>query len=174
MFKVIKIITWKHVIVYSILTLLIYFIMIFFTLEKITDDINGILVFDLSPMGYSLEEAKIILDSMSYETKNFYKFVQLPIDFLYPIILALFMSSFFIKIRAYFKVPSIFIYSPFVITLFDYSENVLVYFMLNDIYNSIIVNISSVCTILKSISTTINMVFAQYVREAIGKICYYG
>lgn len=60
--------------------------MMLWTLPKITADANGLLVFDLRPGGYSLQEAKEFLAALSVEGNEYYRGVQQWLDTAFPLL----------------------------------------------------------------------------------------
>ncbi|MFZ2103211.1 MAG: hypothetical protein WAU86_21870 [Oricola sp.] len=71
------------------LTLADYFVMIFWSIPRLTADAGGLAVFDMRPGGYSFEEAKAFLAALSAEGAAFYANVQHRLDAAYPALLAL-------------------------------------------------------------------------------------
>jgi hypothetical protein len=69
-------------------TTLVYVIMVFWSLPKISAMAGGQMPFDLRPMGYSLEEARNFLGALSDEGRAFYLGTQHSLDTLYPPLLA--------------------------------------------------------------------------------------
>lgn len=77
----------------------ILLLMLLITFPQINDKL-GTEAFDLRTFGYSIEEAKMMLQNLDQITINFYLFPQLfLLDILYPILLALFLSTLIIESR---------------------------------------------------------------------------
>ena len=70
-------------------TLLIYVVMVTWSLPRIAADAGGLRAFDLRPMGYTFAEAKEFLASLSPEGTQFYLNTQHRLDILYPGLMAL-------------------------------------------------------------------------------------
>lgn len=105
--------------------------------------------FDLSIKGYNLQYALNYISSMSDEIIKFYSYVQIPIDIIFPISTAFFS----LMLLAYFNrtvdVNSSLYLLPILCCIFDLTENILIFIMLNWRVTSTIVKLSSTLTILK-------------------------
>ncbi len=80
----------KKIIIYLLIAMTIFTVMTVFTLPEIKAETNDLEVFDLRPEGYTVEEGQEILDNLSQRGQIMYRYVQLPLDFLYPLFLYLF------------------------------------------------------------------------------------
>ena len=92
--------TGKKVLTFFVLSSVVYFAMIFFTIPKLTDFANGLQIFDMKPNGYSFTYAKELLGNLGKSGRNFYLFRQLPLDFVYPFLFMMsniLILSFFLK-----------------------------------------------------------------------------
>lgn len=70
------------------LALVIYLVMVAWSLPRIAADAGGLRAFDLRPAGYSHEEASAFLSALSPEGTRFYLDVQHRLDLAYPGLLA--------------------------------------------------------------------------------------
>ena len=69
-----------------------------FTFPIINAQIGGA-AFDIRTLGYSVSEARTILDNLNDQTIELYLFPQLTLlDLIYPALLALFLSSFLFRL----------------------------------------------------------------------------
>ena len=64
--------TGKKVLTFFVLSSVVYFAMIFFTIPKLTDFANGLQIFDMKPNGYSFTYAKEFLGNLGKSGRNFY------------------------------------------------------------------------------------------------------
>ena len=134
--------------------------MMIFTLPVINDQI-GTKVFDLQTLGYSVSVAESIVENLNNETTSLYLFPQLTLlDLLYPILLALFLSSILFRLfsitETKSKIASILLVIPFMAMLFDYAENICVILMISKSLEltKTLVLLSSSLTILKGLFTS--------------------
>ena len=120
-----------------------------------------LVLFDMSPMGYSYIQAIELLTSLGIEGRNAYLSVQLPLDFIYP---GMFSVSYALLItwmlKQYLPKDSklFFIaFVPFLAGGFDYLENISIIVMLDsfpDISENL-VSSASAFTIVKSGATSV-------------------
>lgn len=151
----------KRVLILFILTNLIYISMLMYSLPLVSSFAPELVLFDMSPMGYSYAQAIKLLTSLGAEGRNAYLSIQLPLDFIYP---GLFAVSYALLITWVFKhylpIDSKFYFIafiPIIAGVFDYLENTTIIMMLNsfpDISENI-VTISSLFTIVKSVATSL-------------------
>ena len=86
------------IIILFLLAHLVLFLMMVFTFPRINTQI-GTQAFDLKTFGYSQEEATLMIQNLDQSTIDFYIFPQLLLlDILYPILLALFLSTLIIRL----------------------------------------------------------------------------
>ena len=141
----------------------ILLLMLLFTFPHINAKL-GTEAFDLKTFGYSQEEAIRMLQNLDKVTIDFYIFPQLfLLDLLYPILLALFLSTLIvrlsnlIKINEYHAFSNLFIL-PFIAMIFDFIENVMITLMLINPINVTpeVIKTASICTQLKGAFTTLS------------------
>lgn len=151
------------IIVLFLLAHAVFFTMMLFTFPKI-NAVIGTEAFDISTLGYSVETAREILTNIDEPTTDLYLYVQLAIlDVLYPILLALFLSSW---IRWLWRINgftnssafSWLYWFPFSHMLIDYLENIFIAIMLNKgpAVSDGIIQIASMLTITKGLLTTVS------------------
>ena len=154
--------TGKVVLAYIVPAIVVYFIMLLYTIPQVSAYAQGIAIFDLLPSGYSFEYAIKLLDALGSEGREVYLYRQLPLDFIYPGLFAisccLLLSWIFLKTQ---KTNSKIFYLcsiPIAAGLFDYFENVLIINILTSYPNvsEFVVSFASVITITKS---SITMIF---------------
>jgi len=119
-------------------------------------------VFDLRTFGYSLEEAQTILGNLDQQAIDLYIFPQLLVlDVLYPILLALFLSSLLFRLTRSIKFRSrllpLLLLLPFLAMVFDYLENACILLMITETLEPSAwgVSLSSFFTLSKSILTSV-------------------
>ncbi len=76
--------TGKVVLAFIIPAIIVYFIMLLYTIPQVSAYAPGINLFDLSPTGYSFEYAIKLLDTLGSDGRELYLYRQLPLDFIYP------------------------------------------------------------------------------------------
>lgn len=83
---------WKHYWFLFLGTFAIYLVMVLWSLPLISDAAGGLIPFDMRPSGYSFEEVKAFLSSLSKEGAYHYENTQLRLDTAYPGLLALVLA----------------------------------------------------------------------------------
>ena len=151
----------KTVLLLFIITNLIYASMLMYSLPLVSSYAPELVLFDMSPMGYSYIQAIELLTSLGIEGRNAYLSVQLPLDFIYP---GMFSVSYALLItwmlKQYLPKDSklFFIaFVPFLAGGFDYLENISIIVMLDsfpDISENL-VSSASAFTIVKSGATSV-------------------
>ncbi|MEP2532015.1 hypothetical protein [Shimia sp.] len=68
--------------------LLVYLVMVLWSLPFIAEQADGLVPFDMRPLGYTPEEARTFITALSEEGRVFYLDVQHMLDFIYPALLA--------------------------------------------------------------------------------------
>lgn len=153
----------KGIITLFFLAHIVLLLMMLFTFPVINDKL-GTLAFDLKTFGYSYDEVVIMIQNLDDSTIDLYLFPQLfLLDVLYPVLLALFLSTLIVRLMNLIGLRSNFVYSnlfllPFIAMGIDYLENILIAMMITgtiEISESI-VNLSSTFTQLKGLFTTIS------------------
>jgi len=154
----------KNICILFVVSHLVLLMMMIFTLPVINDQI-GTKVFDLQTLGYSVSVAESIVENLNNETTSLYLFPQLTLlDLLYPILLALFLSSILFRLfsitETKSKIASILLVIPFMAMLFDYAENICVILMISKSLEltKTLVLLSSSLTILKGVFTSITWI----------------
>ncbi len=68
--------------------MLVYFLMVFGSLADI-ERITGVKAFDMRPNGYSYADALALISALGEEGRRVYLLMQIPLDTLYPALLAI-------------------------------------------------------------------------------------
>ena len=148
----------KRVCILFIASHLILLSMMLFTFPVINNQI-GTKAFDLQSFGYSVSTAESIVNNLNTQTTQLYLFPQLTfLDLLYPLLLALFLSSLLFRFtNVNNKLGRFILIIPFLAMVFDYSENICVILMISKSINlsESFVLLSSSFTILKGTLTSI-------------------
>jgi hypothetical protein len=153
--------TGRVVLAFIIPAMVVYFIMLLYTIPQVTRYASGINLFDLSPTGYSFGYAIELLDTLGSTGRELYLYKQLPLDFIYPGLFAvscsLLLSWLFQKSQKANSKLFYFCYVPVVAGLFDYFENIFIVRILASYPNvsEVSVSLASSMTIVKSALTTV-------------------
>ena len=156
-----KVSTGKVVLAFFIPAIIIYFIMLLYTIPQVTEYAPGMKLFDLSPTGYSIEYANELLTALGSDGRGMYLYRQLPLDFVYPGLFAiscsLLLSWLFLKSQNKSSKIFYFCFVPVVAGLFDYLENICFIQLLTSYpkISDISVSLASTMTIVKSGLTTV-------------------
>lgn len=153
----------KKVLIFFVLSSIIYFVMQLFTIPKLNEFSNGLQIFDMKPNGYSYNYAKELLGNLGKQGRAFYLFRQLPLDLIYPALFALsntLILSFFLKKIQKFEKLFLLILFPVFGGIFDYLENFGIIYMLKFYPNlsENLVKIISIFTVTKSVFTSLYFV----------------
>lgn len=153
--------TGKTVLILFIATMAVYLWMLLVTIPQVQAYAPGKALFDLSPTGYSYQEAVSLLETLGEEGRQVYLTRQIPLDFIYP---GLFAAAYSLMLawifqRGFSEESPIFLLTliPLAGGLFDYFENIGIILMLTTFptISSVLVTIASVFTVMKSMSTII-------------------
>ena len=152
------------VLIFFILTNLIYVFMLTITIPKTMEFSDGMKLLDMMPTGYNSEYIQTLFSTLGEDGRGVYLFNQIPVDMIYPF---LFGISYCLLI-AYFlkklnKFNSLFFYLcllPVIAGLADYLENFGIITMLNNYPNlsQISMTTTNIFSIVKSMATTIYFV----------------
>jgi len=153
------------IIILFLLAHLVLIMMMVFTFPRINAQI-GSQAFDLKTFGYSQEEAALMIQNLDQSTIDFYIFPQLLLlDILYPILLALFLSTLIIRLSNLIGLRPNHIYSnlfilPFIAMLIDYLENSMILVMISnpEDISSGLIKAASIFTQMKSAFTTMSWI----------------
>ena len=140
--------------------ILVYFLMVFGTLADV-ERITGVRAFDMRPTGYSYADALALISALGDEGRRIYLMRQIPLDTVYPALLAISSASsllwlsrsFGSTIRWYRLVAAM----AYLAATADYAENGLIVWMLNAGPNvpEALVKAASLASMSKSILSTI-------------------
>ena len=146
----------KAIIALFMLTMAVYLTMLSYSIPAVSAYSPELPIFDLSPLGYSFNDANELLDTLGTEGRNVYLSTQLPLDFIYPglfsITYSLMLVWLFAKtFNANSKVHYLALV-PFLAGIFDYVENVFIIKMISSFPDLQVTTVkaASTFTILKS------------------------
>lgn len=153
----------RGIIILFVLAHLVLLLMMLFTFASINTKL-GTEAFDLKAFGYSQQEALLMLQNLDQSTIDLYLFPQLfLLDVLYPLLLALLLSTLIIRLSGLIQLKSSHILSnlyllPFLAMILDYGENILIALMITNPTNTSasLINTASLLTQLKSGVTTLS------------------
>lgn len=149
----------KAAVLFGLGAAIIYLVMVLGTLKHLTD-LAVVLPFDLRPAGYSQADAAVLLEALGEAGRQYYLTRQIPLDTLYPSLLALTLIS-TLRWRAVRFGPTLMtrIGGPLAIlaAAFDYLENLGISTMLltGPESDPALIKAASIATILKSALTSV-------------------
>ncbi len=152
--------TGKVVLAFFIPAMVIYFVMLLYTIPQVMKYSSGMDLFDLSPSGYSYEYANQLLRTLGPDGRDLYLNMQLPLDFIYPLLFSiscsLLLSWLFLKTQRQESRIFYFCFVPVAAGFFDYLENIWIIRMLTSFPNISYsdVSLANFMTIAKSGLTT--------------------
>ena len=137
------------------LTALNYAMMLVYSIPKLLGAADGLWLFDLRAMGYSIAEATRYLNTITPEGRLFYLEVQLMLDTFFPALLA--VSLMITLYRLMPKLPVLYLF-PLSGALFDYYENAAVgQMLLTTAPDAGLVEMASLLTQLKFVSIAMSL-----------------
>ncbi len=152
--------TGKLVLTLFVITMGVYATILLMTIPAVQAQAPELPLFDVSPGGYSLEYATTLLAAIGESGRQIYLTRQLPLDFVYPGLVAVTYTLLLIWLfKQGFAAKSPIFYLAFVATFagfFDYLENIGIILMLRSYpdLSATTVAFASINTILKSAFTT--------------------
>jgi hypothetical protein len=140
--------------------ILVYFLMVFGTLADI-ERITGVRAFDMRPTGYTYADALALISALGDEGRRIYLMRQIPLDTVYPALLAVSSASSLFWLSRSFG-STVRWYRGFAAMAYlaataDYAENLLIIWMLNagPSVPEALVTAASLASVSKSILSTI-------------------
>ncbi|WP_294227348.1 hypothetical protein [uncultured Shimia sp.] len=138
----------------------IYLVMVFWTMPTISDAAGGMVPFDMRPFGYTAQEARNFLTSLTADGRDFYLSVQLRLDLIYPALLGIMLI---VGFQNLFERPwsMVFSFVALIMVSADYLENYMVATMLHsgaDGLEDSVVSFASFWTRCKSAAATLAIV----------------
>lgn len=163
--------TAKFTIVSGAAAASVYLVMIFWTLHHLRQ-VAGVPPFDMQPFGYSVLEARQLLTALGEQGRHYYFAYQIPLDLIYPALLALTLISIlrWSAGRAGFpKAIRAGVSLALCAASLDYLENAFVAAMLIEGPGSseVLIRLASLATLLKSLATTAALIVVLLVCTSI-------
>lgn len=152
--------TGKKVLLFFVITNIVYAIMLLVTIPKTMTFSNGLKLLDMMPLGYDSEYINRLFETLGDTGRYVYLTNQLPVDMIYPFLFGvsycLLIGYFLKKIN---KLNSPFFYLcflPIIAGIADYAENFGIITMLNNYPNlsQISMDATNIFTLVKSMTTT--------------------
>ncbi len=156
--------TGKKVFIFFLLSTSLYLAMLFITVPKVMSFSEGMRLLDIMPGGYGVEYVMGLFETLGEEGRRVYLWNQIPLDMIYPGLFGIAYSLllfYILKILVRKESNWFFItFFPVAGGLFDYLENIGIIIMLNSYpsFSALLVRLTSISTVLKSISITISFV----------------
>ncbi|MGF1911791.1 hypothetical protein L4C38_20455 [Vibrio kasasachensis] len=164
-------ISGKLVLVLFAMANAVYIAMLIYSIPKLMQYSGGLPLFDMSPLGYTYQEALTLLSMLGEEGRSVYVSLQLTLDLFYPFLFALCYSALLQWLIGVGNLSSRFwlclSFVPVFVCLFDYAENIGIWLMLTEypVVSNSLVMASSAFTLAKSLLTMI------YFTALISAIC---
>ncbi len=164
----------KTVLIFFVLSTIIYFLMILITIPNVSGFANGMKILDMMPEGYDDQYVNTLFSELGENGRHAYLYYQIPLDLIFP---ALFGVGFCLLFAFFLKklnqITSPFFYFsllPLIAGISDYIENIGIITMINQYpnYSSETVAITSTFSFLKSSTTTIYFIALIFVLIAFG------
>ena len=160
--------TGKKVLIFFVLSSVVYFAMIFFTIPKLTDFANGLQIFYINLNGYSFAYAKELLGNLGKSGRHLYRLRQWPLVFVCPLLFMMsnvLILSFFLKKIGKLESWFLLVLFPVISGVFDYLENFGLIYLLTSYprISEIGVRIISTFTVIKSLFTSLYFVILLFV-----------
>ena len=150
----------SHILLFWCAAVVVYCLMVFGSLADI-ERISGLRAFDMRPAGYSYTDALALISALGEEGRSIYLAVQIPLDTVYPALLAIasasslywLSQSFGSTARWYRAVAAV----AYLAAIADYAENGLIVWMLNAGLGvpEALVEAASMASVGKSILSTV-------------------
>jgi hypothetical protein len=145
----------------STVTIAVYLAIVLGTAPELAQRAGGLAIFDLMPMGYDESYARLLLDRLGEEGRRYYLTRQIPLDAIYPALLAIWLIALWRYLadkvgRTAGWVRQVWLV-PILVAGFDYAENITVAGLILS-YPDLdpnLVRIASGLTIAKSILSTV-------------------
>ncbi|MFH2050640.1 MAG: hypothetical protein ABIJ12_14495 [bacterium] len=151
----------KTVIYLLIITLAVYGFMLFYTIPSVMEFSNGMKLFDMQPLGYDADYARLLLDTLGEQGRSQYLYHQIPVDMVYPLLFAVSFSLLIVYVFEKSSIDKNWIYwislVPLLAGLFDYIENIGIIVMLTSFpdFSTEWANMTCLFTVSKSMLTTL-------------------
>lgn len=168
----------KKVLLFFVITNVIYAIMLLITIPKLMSFSKGMNLLDMMPTGYNEDYVKLFLNELGAGGRSIYLYNQLPVDMIYPLFFGisycLLLAYFLNKLNRLDGILFYFSLFPIIAALFDYLENMgIITLLLNypDFSKTLVVT-TNTFTILKSTFTTLYFIVLFLTIIYLGVVSY--
>lgn len=154
-------ISGKKVLIFFILTNLIYAFMLTITIPKTMEFSNGMKLLDMMPTGYNFDYIQTLFSTLGENGREVYLFNQIPVDMVYPLLFAisycLLMGYFLKKLNKFDSKYFYLCLLPIIAGLADYIENMGIIMMLKSYpdISQFTATVTNIFSIIKSMATSI-------------------
>lgn len=152
--------TGKKVLLFFVITNIVYAIMLLVTIPKTMTFSNGLKLLDMMPLGYDSEYINRLFETLGDTGRYVYLTNQLPVDMIYPFLFGVsycLLIGYFLKKLNKLNSPFFYLcFLPIIAGIADYAENFGIITMLNNYPNlsQISMDATNIFTLVKSMTTT--------------------
>lgn len=164
----------RTVLIFFVLSSILYFFMLTFTIPKVSAFADGMKILDMMPEGYDIHYVNTLFSALGENGRDAYLYNQIPLDLIFPALFGLgycLLFAFLLKKLNQIRSPFFyFSFLPLIAGISDYLENIGIMTMLNQYpnYSDETVTITSTFSFLKSSTTTIYFIALIFVLIAFG------
>ena len=164
----------KTVLIFFVLSTLVYFLMMTFTIPNLAGIANGMKILDLIPEGYDKQYVDSLFTALGENGRYAYLYYQIPLDLIFPLLygvgFCLLFAFFLRKINQLTSPFFYFSFLPLIAAISDFIENIGIITMLTQFpnYSEETVTITSTISFLKSSTTTIYFIALIFLLVAFG------
>jgi len=151
----------KKIILFFLLTNLVYVLMLTVTIPMILSFSKGMKTLDMMPLGYDSDYINTLFDTLGEKGRSVYLYYQIPVDMIYPFLFGLsycLLIAYFLKKHHKLNTPYIYLcFLPVIAGIADYGENLGIVTMLTNFpeLTQFSMTATNFFSILKSMTTTI-------------------
>lgn len=152
--------TGKKVLLFFVITNIVYAIMLLVTIPKTMTFSNGLKLLDMMPLGYDSEYINRLFETLGDTGRYVYLTNQLPVDMIYPFLFGVsycLLIGYILKKLNKLNSPFFYLcFLPIIAGIADYAENFGIITMLNNYPNlsQISMDATNIFTLVKSMTTT--------------------
>ena len=164
----------RTVLIFFVLSSILYFFMLTFTIPKVSAFADGMKILDMMPEGYDINYVNTLFSGLGENGRDAYLYNQIPLDLIFPALFGIgycLLFAFLLKKLNQIQSPFFyFSFLPLIAGISDYLENIGIMTMLNQYpnYSDETVTITSTFSFLKSSTTTIYFIALIFVLIAFG------
>lgn len=146
----------RTVLIFIVVTNVIYFMMILWTIPYVMSFADGLQILDMRPLGYNQYDVNQLMNELGIAGRSAYLYRQIPLDMIYPFLFGLsyylLLTWLLTKLYLLSSRWALLIYLPIIAALFDYLENIGIIFLLDTHpdYSAFEVSVFSFFSVVKS------------------------